>query len=353
MAGESCKPLRGAVVGLRMGSGHARTMHRLEEFQLVAVCDLNQELADKIAGELAGAKPYTDYEEMLAVEKPDVVAVATPTDSHARLTIVAAEAGARGIISEKPMAISLGDGKAMVAACAQHGTRLIVGHQRRMGPDLLEMRRLMDSGAIGDVYLVRGSCQGDLLSDGTHLIDSLRWLAGDQPIKWVLGQAFRDPPDPTEKRGMGFDALGGYRYGHMIETGAIAVFEFQSGLRGELLTGKARIPGRQYQDYEVFGTKGRLWRLGDRKEVPLRIQDEQAGGWRDLTGYLEGKPDPFTHMYQAFARTVCEGTPHPLSGESSLADLELLMAIFESARTHARIDLPLQQDALPLLLMYE
>jgi UDP-N-acetyl-2-amino-2-deoxyglucuronate dehydrogenase len=351
--GGTQEPLRSAVVGLRMGAHHARTMHRLPEYDLVAVCDLNQELVDKLASDLPGAKAYTSYEEMLALEKPDVVSVATPTASHAPLSILAAEAGVRGICCEKPMAISMGDGRAMVAACEQNGTRLIVGHQRRMGPDLIEMRRLMESGAIGEVYLLRGTCAGDLLSDGTHLIDSLRWLAGDQAVQWVLGQVYREAPDDAEERGAGYHTSGGYRYGHMVESGGMAVLEFESGLRAEMYTGRVRLPGRQYQDYEVFGTNGRLWRVGDQDPTPLRVWDEQAGGWRAVVGYLDDQqPDAFTHMYQAFARTIHEGTPHPLSGDSSLADLEVLTAIYESARTHDLIRLPLHQDALPLILMY-
>jgi len=57
-------------------------------------------------------------------------------------------------------------------------------------------------------------------------------------------------------------------------------------------------------------------------------------------------------MYAAFAQTICEGAPHPLSGESGLADLEVIMAIHESARTHSRIEFPLEQEDYPLLLMY-
>jgi predicted dehydrogenase len=314
---------------------------------------LDAELANElVAGAFPGAKAYTNYEEMLAVEQPDVVTVATPTDSHARLTIAAAEAGVRGICCEKPMATNLGDGRAMVRACAEHGAQLIVSHQRRMGPDLLTMRRLIDDGAIGEVYLLRGGCQGDLLSDGTHLIDSLRWLAGDQPVRWLLGQIYRDPPDPEEERGIGFHRSGGYRYGHMVENGAMAVLEFESGLRAEMFTGGLHMPGRPYQDYEALGNKGRLWRYGDRARPPLRIQDDRAGGYREIMNDPDAPASSRANMYATFAQTILECAPHPLSGESALADLEVIMAIHESARTHSRIEFPLEQEAYPLLLMY-
>ena len=197
-----------------MGRRHAQVMDGLPDYQVVGVCDLDEERAGSVAAELTAAKVYADYEEMLAAERPDVVTVATPNDSHARFTIMAVEAGACGICCEKPMAVDMGEGRAMIAACAEHDVSLIVAHQRRMGPDMLAMRRLIDEGAIGDVTLLHGSCQGDLLTDGTHLVDSLRWLAGDDPIRWVLGQAYRKPPDPDEAKAVGFHRSGGYRYGH-------------------------------------------------------------------------------------------------------------------------------------------
>jgi predicted dehydrogenase len=324
---EKDNPLRAGVIGLRMGSSHARAMQALDEYQVVALCDLNAELAQELAAtRFPGAKPYTDYQEMLAAEQLDVVAIATPTNSHAGLTIAVAEAGVRGICCEKPMATNLADGRAMVRACAEHGVQLIVAHQRRMGPDLWTMRRLIDDGAIGEVYLVRGGCQGDLLSDGTHLIDSLRWLAGDQPIRWLLGQIYRDIPTPGQEHGAGFHVSGGYRYGHMVENGAMAVIEFESGLRGEMFTGGIHMHGRPYQDYEVLGTK-----VSNDPDAPA---------------------SPQGHMYAALARTLRDGTPHPLSGDSGLVDLEVITAIHESARTHSRIEFPVQQEAYPLLLMY-
>lgn len=350
---EDTKPLRAGVIGLRMGRSHARSMQRLDAYQVVGLCDLNAELAGELVTEaFPDAKAYTDYQEMLAAEQLDVVAVCTPTDSHAQLTIAVAETGVRGICCEKPMATSLGDGRAMVRACEENGVKLIVSHQRRMGPDLLTMRRLIDEGAIGEVYLVRGGCQGDLLSDGTHLIDSLRWLAGDSPVQWLLGQIHRETPDPEEEHGIGFHRSGGYRYGHMIENGAMAVIEFESGLRAEMFTGSMHMRGRPYQDYEVLGTKGRLWRNGDQADPPLRIQDEEAGGYRVLMNDPDAPAHAQVNMYAALARTIREGTPHPLSGESGLADLEVIMAIHESARTHNRIEFPLEQEAYPLLLMY-
>ncbi len=213
------------------------------------------------------------------------------------------------------------------------------------------MRELIEEGAIGDVYLIRSSNAGDVLSDGTHAVDSVRWLAGDQDMKWVLAQVYRDAPPAGEEKAGGYHTSGGWRYGHPVETGAFAVVEFESGLRAELLTGKVAFPGRAYQDYEVIGTKGRLWRPGDRGEPPVSILDEQGGGWRAVELPETERRGEMSESYRQFARMMLEGGDHPLSGDSALKDQEVVMAIYESARTHQRIEMPLEQEEYPLALM--
>ncbi|MFO8006578.1 MAG: Gfo/Idh/MocA family oxidoreductase, partial [Candidatus Brocadiia bacterium] len=91
------KPLRAVVVGCRMGRRHARAMAALEDYEVVGVCDLEEETARQAAEHTRGARIYADFGEMLETERPDVVGVATPTDSHAKLTIAAAQSGVQGV----------------------------------------------------------------------------------------------------------------------------------------------------------------------------------------------------------------------------------------------------------------
>ncbi len=344
--------LTGAIVGCgRMGLRHAEAMRESGEFEVVAGCDVDLERARAIS-----PNAYSDVREMLSAARPDVVCVATAGASHADLVVPIAQAAARprGICCEKPMAVGLGEARRMVEACRENGVALIVNHQRRLSAPLVTMRRLIEEGAIGDVYLIRASCPGDVLGDGTHAVDSVRHLAGDADVRWVIGQVYRDRPDESEPRSMTTKPSGGYRYGYPIETGAVATFEFSTGVRAELFCGATRLPGRAYQDYEVLGTKGRLWRAGDSADPPLLIQDAEGGGWRPVdVGDAGGQFDPMTEEYRLFARTLREGAPHPLSGDSALKGHEVLMAVHESARTNARIELPLAQGEFPLQLMID
>lgn len=355
MSNDASQPLRAVIAGAgRMGLRHAQVMAETGEFEVAAVCDVDEGAARRLADELDGVRAYTALEDMLDGEKPDVVTIATPGSSHASLTIAAANSGVGGICCEKPMATCMAEARAMVEACRENGVGLVINHQRRMGRDLVEMGRLIREGAVGDVYLIRGTCAGDVLGDGTHLVNSIRALGGDADVLWVFGQVYRLPPDADEPKGMGHVGSGGYRYGYPVESGAIGVFEFRSGIRAEILTGDLGFPGRNYQDYEVFGTKGRLWRPGDEADPALLIWDEQGGGWRQVP--VDGHRshfEPMVEVYRAFARTVRKGACHPLAGESVLKGLEVVMAVHESARTHRRIDLPLRQGRFPLQLMIE
>jgi predicted dehydrogenase len=360
-----------------MGRNQAKILDRLEEFELLAVCDINEDNARQ-AAEATGAKVYTDTTAMLAEVKPEIVAICTANDTHAALTIQAAQTpGVRGVYCEKPMATTLTDGRAMVKACKDAGVPLVINHQRRIGADLIEARRLMEDGAIGEIKLVRGQCAGDILSDGTHLIDSLMWLMGDPEAEWVFGQVHRPTPEQPdgEATGKGYDARSGFRFGHVIEAGGLGVFQTRGGPRVEVFCGDMRESGTAYQDYQIFGTGGRLWRTGDRYDPNLFIQDAEGGTWVAGSDEYTYKPIPTTdgqpggwrpvdtpsrqgrggipEGYLRLARWILDGEPHPMAGEIALRGFEVLMGIYESARLNRKIELPFQQDRFPLELMIE
>lgn len=366
-----------------MGRNQARILANHEDFTLAALCDLDADAVKEASAEL-GVTAYTDFAEMLEKEQPAVVAVPTSSAAHAPLTLQAARCpSVRGIYCEKPMATSLKDAKAMVDACRAHDIVLAVNHQRRLGDDLVKAKQLIDDGAIGDLRTLRGNCAGDFLSDGTHLCDSLLFLAGDSPVQSVVGQIVRDleairakwarmdRPEPPQ----GF----GYRYGHAVESGAMGVIVLENGLRLELFTGDLQQPGRTYQDYVVEGTSGSLWRTTDRqKPNNLFIRDARGGsllesesGTAALTpvpgpdGKGPWRPVEYTDAtererrseivkgYSALAHSLRTGEAHPMSGDIALNGFHVVMGIYESARLGKRLTAPFEVDRFPLEIMIE
>ncbi len=371
--------LRTVLVGCgRMGRNQARIIAGIDELELVAVADTFAQAASE-TGEELGVRSYGDYREMYGRETPDIVAVCTSNDAHAAPTIAAAEAGVRAVYCEKPMAVDMKQARAMVTACEANGVELIINHQRRLGSDLVEMRRVIQSGMLGDITLMRASNAGDILSDGTHAVDSLLWLAGDVDVQWVVGEVHRWVDDGMRERARaesehtGRVVEAGYRYGHPVENGGIGVFMLDGDIRCELYCGDMREGYRAYQDYEIVGTKGRLWRTGDRgpnvylqdgqggthqpgvddrwvfRPLPL----ETGGAWRELElpayPYRSGIEDG----YRRLVARLRAGAEHPMNGHNALRGFEIVMAIYESARTRRRIEPPLRQERFPLQVMVE
>jgi predicted dehydrogenase len=241
---------------------------------------------------------------------------------------------------------------------------LIVRHQRRYSPRFVAAKALIDAGAVGRVEQVavfnggRGG-GGDLITSSSHMVDVMRFLLDDAPAEWVMGQI--DTRDPGFRDGpTGFQRWEEThtRYGHPIEAGAVGVIGFRGGARGQVECGIASRPRPSYSA-TVYGTEGVIETAGDPAragrnradpgdtgEPPLRARLKGSAGWTlPEVGPEAGAPSPFTDL----VRVLEQGGTHPLDMHSARRVHEILMAIYESARRRARIDLPLRVGANPLV----
>src|SRR5687767_3122724 len=198
--------VRTAIVGCgKVGHIHAAALTTLKESELVAVCDSDMERAREF-GARYGVAAFADTAEMVARSRVEAVVVCTPHPLHAPPTLAAAAAGAH-VLVEKPLAASLEDCDAMIAACRSAGVRLGVVSQRRFFEPVMRMKRAVEEGKIGrpvlgevvmlswrdesyyrsDPWRGKWSTEGGgvLINQSPHHIDILQWLMG--PVEEVTG----------------------------------------------------------------------------------------------------------------------------------------------------------------------
>jgi predicted dehydrogenase len=301
--------------------------------------------ADTVAGQRAkfhkqfpAVTMYADYGQMLEKEELDLVSVCTWPPLHEEMVVAAAEAGARGILCEKPMAVNLAQADRMLEACQKNDVKLIVGHQRRYNLRYVQAKEALKRGEIGDLLDVQGLYTGsDLLTAGTHVIDLMRYFVDDEPIDWLIGQIHRQV----------WGQLGhqGTRYGHSVEQASCARFQFQNGVKG-LMEGGEIVDEQYYCHIILQGTDGRIESYGDKGPPGWRIYRCGQEGW--VEHLIDQKVNAFAREIEELVRWIETGRDHLLKGESGRADLEVLIAIFESSRRRSKMDLPLDIMDHPL-----
>jgi predicted dehydrogenase len=141
----------GAIAGVR----HIPAFLKLQkQVVLQAVCDRNEELARGMAQRYRVSGVYTDLSEMLVKERPDIVDICTPPQTHAALTLEAIESGCH-VLLEKPMALTTADCDKMVAAAAARKIQLCIIHNQLFYPPVIRAREMVAKGAIGDFIGMR------------------------------------------------------------------------------------------------------------------------------------------------------------------------------------------------------
>ena len=193
--------LKTAIIGCgNIFPMHAAPVRNIDEAQLVAVCDCKPERMEKAAADL-GCAGYTDVDEMLAKEKPDVVHICTPHYLHAPLAIQAMKSGCH-VMTEKPMSIRREDAWQMLQTASETGRTLGVIFQNRYNAGSQLMRESIDNGALGRVIAARmiltwdrsesyysksdwkGTWEkeggGVIIDQAIHTMDLMRWLIGEK-----------------------------------------------------------------------------------------------------------------------------------------------------------------------------
>lgn len=269
-------PTRAALLGFGgMGKRHLAAC-RMAGIDVVAIADTAAAAREQAKDQVPSARLYDNAERLLAAEARhvDVVSVVTNSPSHAALTIQAAQAGARNILCEKPMATNLRDARRMIDECRASGSRLAINHIRRWSSNHAELKRRLDAGLIGPLrHLYYQSGSTGLGNMGTVFFDTMRFYAGSE-VDWVLG--FIDRTGTPSVRGAQFVDPGGY-----------GLLQFHNGIRAFLDTSEDT--GVRYV-LHLVGAYGRV------------VIDEVQNAWT-----IEARPDvergkPLTNYLAAIDR---------------------------------------------------
>ena len=176
------------VIGLGPnGREHLVNYERHPRARVVAVCDVNESLARRVAGRHGIPNVYTDLG-ILERDDIDMVSICVPNPFHGEYTIRALEAG-KHVFVEKPMALEVVSVERIVELGRQTGLRVMTGLIRRFNPLSQVVKRTIDEGVLGEIFYVESDYIHDLRgyphpedpfgSDGIHPLDILRWYVGD------------------------------------------------------------------------------------------------------------------------------------------------------------------------------
>lgn len=340
----------------RIATNHitAAVNNRLE---IAAVCDVLPERMNALLAKHAlegdeSIARYTDYRKMLAEIEPQIAAIATESGNHAEIALYCIERGINVII-EKPMAMSIADADAIIAASEKAGVTVAVCHQNRFNVAVQKLRAALDAGRFGRLshgsvnvrwnrgreYYENAPWRGTWAQDGgclmnqcIHGIDLLCWMLGGGAVE-VYGATRRRQHDYIEAEDVGAAVI-------KFASGAIATVEgtvnvFPRNLEETLYifgeSGTVKLGGASTNNIDV-------WDFAD--ETPEDIQNK---GLKEPTSNVYG--NGHTGLYADFIDAIINKRKPYIDARAGRDALEIVLAIYKSQKTGEPVTLPLKDFA--------
>jgi len=344
---DSEKNFRIALVGCgRISKNHFDAIEKIDGLELVAVCDSDPTRAEQAARE-RGTACYTSYEKMLEEASADVITIATPSGLHTDQGVAAARAG-KHVVMEKPMAISLTGADALVHACDKAGVQLFVVKQNRLNPPIQLLKRAIDKNRFGRIYMAsctvhwarpqeyydqapwRGTWEfdgGAFMNQASHYVDLIQWLMG--PVESVMAKT------ATLARRIETEDTG------------VALLKFRSGALGSIEVTMLAYPRNLEGSITILGEKGSV-KIGG--TAVNKVEFWQFAEYDDDDKTIESvdtnPPNVYGLGHQGYYRNVLavlRGEAKPdTDGRAGRKSLELILGIYESAKTGREVPLPLR-----------
>ena len=327
-----------------LGSGmiadyHQQAVAAHDDLKLVAVSHYDEAKFDAISRKFG--VPCLRFEDALRHPELDIVCICTPSGQHAAQVVAAAGAN-KHVLVEKPMALSLADADAMIAACERAGAQLGVTLQRRAEPLFKQVKEALDAGDLGDLTLAsitlpyvrdeayyaqagwRGTWAldggGVLMNQGIHLVDLLVWYMGDPLSVKASAKTLHRKVE--------------------VEDVLVATLEFANGALATVTATTTAAPGFPHR-LEIYGTGGGIqisgervssWQLAqpERARVTPVVseEDKNAGAAGDPRGI---KATGHINVMADFVTAIKENQPPAISGHEGRRSLKTILDIYASA----------------------
>ncbi len=360
-----------AVIGRtgRGNYGHGLDIvwNDIDQAQVAAVADEDAKGRAAAAKRLKAPRAYADYRQMLEKEHPQIVSVAARwLDCHRDMVLACAEFGCH-VFLEKPMCQTLEQADEMIAVLEKRNLKLAIAHQTRYSPSLRHVQRAIANGVLGDIVELRGRGKEDrrgggedLMVLGTHVMDLMRLFAGDP--QWCFARV-SDGGKPVT-RGEVRDGAEGI--GPLAGDEIHATYRFSGTTMGYFSTHRARDGAAKRFGLQLFGTKGiltmttgalpEIWLVEDPSWQPGRSDAR----WKRITSAGIDKPETLVDRGHALGNRLIaldliaaiETDTQPKGGMyDGRAALEMILAVYESHRLGAPVDLPLENREHPLSLL--
>lgn len=337
-----------ALVGCgRIAKRHSELLGhgQISGARLVAVCDIVKPKAAAIGAQF-NVPSFADMHEMMSTCDIDVVVVLTESGNHARHVIELARYG-KAIIVEKPMALTLDDADAMIAACKASGSLLFVVKQNRFNVPVAKLREALEGGRFGKLimgtirvrwcrdqsYYDQDSWRGTWAMDGgvltnqaSHHVDLLEWMMGD--VESVFAKSMTALVDIE------------------AEDTAVVLLKFKNGALGLIEATTAARPKDLEGSISLLGSTGTV-EIGGFAVNKLKTWNF-ADGRQEEEGFMErysvNPPNVYGFGHQMYYEHVVDcisnGTPQTVDGRVGRKSIQLINAIYESVETGNEIFLP-------------
>lgn len=341
-------------------SAHIPALSRLGSLaSLVSICDIREDVAERTARSLGVPHWTSDYQQLLDNPSIDAVIITTPEFLHAEQTIAAAKAG-KHVLCEKPIATSLPEADAMIAATEKAGVHFMVAHSRRFTARYQAVRQIIDSGSLGEIVLIRENerrpvahysalnlpvehWQPDSTTTGSWK-DAARYSGGVARghaihemdlFRWFAGSEVQAVSAASKITAVGREVPDAMSFHLEFENGVFAACDL-------FTHAPSNYP--YFHQLEIIGTEA-IIRARDTNMITLTKFDAAGAHFPVAYETLLHVNDAYFNEQKAFFETIRDDRPLPLDPASARAALEIALAASHAAATGTRVEIPLDVSA--------